>query len=356
MNCYAKKFFCILLALTMVLTMAACGGGDAAAATNSAPEQENVSEPEQADMTEPEQADAAEPEQPQENDHIIPLDYVLFDNEDFYVAVTGFDTSYEFNGKMVQGLMVDFVNHTTETDVYSPDFKRASLDITDVVVNGCRTYENWGSSGRAVDPGASNQEFRNFSPSKINGIRYIDTLSFRGTITNIHDEPLYQDTFTLEIHAGEGEATYTPEFDGAPFILAETDECLVELSGYVDEPDTGIRRYIVHTVNNTDQTIHADVYQYDVNGIQDFYVGGFYGEVLPHTDLYSTFYFTPENLAASGVSTVDSIRLNSLSCYYRIIQEDGSRKVEDIAKTDITIPYPGEAVGPLIDPDGPAGE
>ena len=342
------RIFYVLLVLAMLLSQTACTGGDKAESADSgAPA--TVSAPEHADAEEPGQADG--------NDHIIPLDCVLFDNEDFYAAVTGFDTSYELNGDIVQGLMIDFANRTTETDINSPNFIRANLDILDVVVNGCRTLASRlnGYELSDVDPGASVQGFRFCSPSEISGVRYIDTLTFQCVISNSHGDTLYQDTFTLEIHAGEGEAVYTPEFDGAPFILVETDECLVELAGYTDEPDTGIRRYIVHTVNNTDQTIHADVYQYDVNGISDFYTNSFYAKVQPHTDQYSTFYFNPNDLESSGVYTVYSIKLNSLACYYQNVQEDGSRKAEYIVKTDVTIPDPGEAVGPLVDPDGSAG-
>lgn len=328
-----KRVLPLALALCAALTLAACGGNGTAGAD-----------------------DKTEQTAPEGNDHIIPLNVVLFDNEDFYAAVTGFDTSYDLNGNIVQGLMIDLVNRTTETDINSPDFKRANLDISDVIVNGCRSYADLNGFGLSdVDPGASAQGYRFCSPSQISGIRYIDTLTFRCAINDSHDDTLYQDTFTLEIHAGEGEAAYTPEFDGAPYILAETDQCLVELAGYTDEPDTGVRRYIVHTVNNTDRTVHADTYQYDVNGLSDFYTNAFYAKVQPHTDQYSTFYFNPNDLESSGVYTVYSIKFNSLVCYYQDVQEDGSRKPDYIVKTDVTVPDPGEAVGPLIDPDGSAG-
>ena len=330
-----KRILTLALALAMMLALAACGGSGNG--TSDAPQ-------------EPAQAAAAG------DGDVIPLDYVLFDNEDFYAAVTGFDKSYDLNGKTVQGLMIDLTNRTTETDINSPDFKRASLYISDVVVNGCRSYADLNGFGASdVDPGASSQGYRFCSPSEISGIRYIDTLAFRCAINDSHGDPLYEDTFTLELHAGEGEAAYTPAFDGAPYILAETDQCLVELAGYTDEPDTGVRRYVVHTVNDTDRTVHADVYQYDVNGISDFYTNSFYAKVQPHTDQYSTFSFKPEDLEASGVFTVYSIKLNSLVCYYQDVQADGSRKPDYIVKTDITITDPGGAVGPLIVPDGPAG-
>ena len=319
-----KRVLTLVLTLCMALSLAACGGNGAADAHK-------------------------ETEQTGENDHIVPLDYVLFDNEDFYAAVTGFDTNYDLNGRTVQGLMIDLVNRTTETDINSPDFKRASLDISDVIVNGCRSYADMNGFGVSdVDPGASSQGYRFCSPSEISGIRYIDTLTFQCAINDSHGTPLYEDTFTLELHAGEGEASYTPGFDGAPYILIETDQCLVELSGYTDEPDTGIRRYVVHTVNDSDRTVHVDTYQYDVNGLSDFYTNAFYAKVQPHTDQYSTFYFDPKDLESSGVYTVYSIKFNSLVCYYQDVQEDGSRKPEYIAKTDITVMDPGEAVGPLI--------
>lgn len=346
-------FLRVALSLCLLFSLAACGNEsniDSTPSTETDDQKETKSS---------QAAPETDPVDVEGNDGIIPLDYVLFDNEDFYVAVTGFDTNYESDGEIKQGLMIDFVNRTTETDVFSPDYKRADVEITDVNVNGCRSYASslLGGFGLTnVEPGTSSQGYRFCSPSKISGIRYIDTLTFRCAVKNIHDEPLYEDHFTLEIHAGEGEAVYTPEFDGAPFILIETDQCLAELVGYYDEPDTGIRRYVVHAVNNTDKTIHVDAYHFDVNGIEDFNANNLYCTVQPNTDAYGTFYFAPELLASSGVYSVDSIRFSSLACFYHIIQEDGSRKPEYIAKTAITVPYPGEAVGPLIDPDGSTGE
>lgn len=293
-----KRMICLILALALVLTLAACGSEEVpvvTTATEVTVETDEAAAPETTEATEPEPetTEAAEEVTP---DALVDNDYVTF--------TLGAASSSDLAGMELE---VTCVNKTQEAVVFS---------WTDVSVCGIMYDPNWAVTVPAGETLVSKVEIDTYALETMN-VTSADEITFRLNVVsseNWMDAPYVAEYFTVYPTGLTADSVDYPTRDTleSEEILVD-DENMTFIIEYVEPQD---RTYLVHCyiVNKTDATLMANWEDVTVNGQA---VDPFWSVlVAPGKSAYGEVVFNVSDLDSVGVHAVEQIEFDLLAYRY----------------------------------------
>ena len=287
-----KRMICLILALAMVLTMAACGGVEETVVTTATEVTVEVDEavvPETTEATE-----ATEPETTEAPNTVMPVEIVLLDNE---------SCTFSFGPASVSEMAamqinVTCVNKTQEALVFS---------WNNVSVCGLMYNPNWAVTVPAGETLVSAVEIDTYALETM-GIRAVDEITFQLDVVsseNWMDAPYVAEYFTIYPTGRSADTVVYPvrQTLESQEVLVD-DENMTFIIEYVEEQDLNyaVRCYIE---NKTAGTLMTNWENVTVNGVP---VDPFWTAlVAPGKSAYADVLFNTADLTNAGVESVEQI-------------------------------------------------
>lgn len=287
-----KRMICLILALAMIVTLAACGGKEepvVTTATEVSVETDEAVAPETTETPTEEVTEATEAPAP-----VTPVDTLLMDTEDCTFSV-GMVTIDEMAGMQVA---VTCVNKTQE----SLDFAWSNVSVCGMMYD-----PNWAITVPAGETVTSQVEIDTYA-LELMGIQSADEVTFRLDVLSSENwmgEPLAQAYMTIYPTGLSADTVIYPVREA---VVTETvlvdDENLTFIIEYVQQQDLYYvaRCYIVNKTQNTLMTSWENV---SVNGqaVDPFWTA----LVAPGKSAYAEVKFADSELKGLGIEVVDSI-------------------------------------------------
>lgn len=289
-----KKVLAALLALTMMLSLTACGetGSDSETKeTISSSESEGTSD-EAESSTEPviEKESASVDPEPVAFEEIS-----VVDNDECTITITGIEED-----NMWGYTLKAFLENKSSDKNYM-------FSVTTASINGIKTDPMFATE---VAPGKKSNEDISFNTDNLekNGVtQYTDiALSFR-----VHDnddwmaDPVYQDTIHVYPYGEDKAESFVRESQSSDTILADNDYATVIVTGYEEDDIWGytVNLYILN--KTPDHTIMFSVDDAAVNG---YMIDPFFAtEIEAGTCSFTSMSFSDTALEENGITNIDEI-------------------------------------------------
>lgn len=288
-----KRMICLILALAMMVTLAACGGKEDAVVTTAT---ETIVEVDEALATEA-ATEATESEATEAPAVVTPVEQVLLDNEVCTFSV-GAVTSNEMAGMQ---MAVTCVNKTQE-----------SLDFSwnDVSVCGVMYDPNWAATVPAGETLVSYAEFDAYVLETMD-IHALDEVTFQLEVFSTENwmgEPYAEGWFTIYPTGLSGDTMVYPIRETVPSeVVLVDDENMTFIAEFAEEQDLYyvIRCYIL---NKTPGTLMTSWENVNVNGqpVDPFWTA----LVAPGKSAYAQVMFARSDLESLGIEEVKQISFN----------------------------------------------
>ena len=293
-----KRMICLILALALIFTMAACGSKDVPVVTTATEATVEIDE-----AVAPETTEATEPETTEAPNTIMPVEIVLLDNESCTFSF-GPTSASEVAGMEVK---VTCVNKTQETLVFS---------WNDVSVCGLMYDPAWAVTVPAGETLVSRVEIDTYALETM-GIRSVDEITFKLDVVsseNWMDAPYVAEYFTIYPTGRSADTVVFPVRD-----TLESEEVLVNdenMTFIIEYVEPQEQSYVVrcYIENKTDGTLMANWENVTVNGEE---VDPFWAVlVAPGKGAYAQVVFDVNDLRSVGVETVEQIDFDLLAYRY----------------------------------------
>ena len=282
-----KKFLSLLLCLTLLLSLAACG-------SEAAPETQVPT----AAPTEPTETPAEEPTlAPTEPAEVISEELVLVDNENLTFIVKGFSD----NAHLGLEMQVYCENKTDRSMMFSLD---------GVSVCGIMYDPFWALEVSAGKKANDTIYFDTFALAEM-GIESVDEISFRLYATDFDDwlaNPYVNEPFTVYPTGKTAEMVVYPEYQhkNGETVLMDTEDLLFIVEK-VSDTDADFYTLECYIVNRTDRDL---ILSWDTVSVNGFMVDPLWATgILAGKQLYTDISFLMEDLKEQGIETVTDIEL-----------------------------------------------
>ena len=291
-----KRMICLILALAMILTLAACGTKEEPVVTTATEVTVEIDE-----ATVPEETtEEAEPETTEAPNTVMPVAIVLMDNE-FCTFSVGPVSASEIAGMQVK---VTCVNKTQE----SLDFAWSNVSVCGMMYD-----PNWAVTVNAGETLTDLVEIDTYALERI-GIQVVEEITFRLDVLsteNWMDEPYAKDYFTIYPTGLDADTVIYPvREEVASEVVLVDDENLTFIAEFVEEQDF---YYVVrcYMVNKTQETLMASWENVTVNGLA---VDPFWTALIaPGKSAYAQVQFANSDLEALGIESVEEITFNLMA-------------------------------------------
>ena len=295
-----KRMICLILALAMVLTLAACGSKEEAVVTTATEvtvEIDEVVEPETTEATEPETTETTEATEP-------PVDRPALVDDENVTFIVGAASSSDLAGMELE---VTCVNKTQEELVFS---------WNDVSVCGLMYNPAWAVNVPAGETLVSQVEIDTYTLETMD-IHSVDEITFQLNVVSSENwmgAPYVAEFFTIYPTGLSAETMVYPirEAVVSEQVLVD-DENMTFIIEYVEEQDLNyvVRCYIS---NKTDATIMTNWENVTVNGeaVDPFWTA----LVAPGKSAYAQVQFNMGDLESVGIQEVEQIDFDLLAYRY----------------------------------------
>ena len=282
-----KKLLSLLLCLTLLLILAACG-------SEAAPETQAPT----AAPTEPTETPTEEPTlAPTEPAELISEELVLVDNENLTFIVKGFSD----NAHLGLEMQVYCENKTDRSMMFSLD---------GVSVCGIMYDPFWALEVAAGKKANDTIYFDTFALAEM-GIESVDEISFRLYATDFDDwlaNPYVNEPFTVYPTGKTAEMVVYPEYQhkNGETVLMDTEDLLFIVEK-VSDTDADFYTLECYIVNRTDRDL---ILSWDAVSVNGFMVDPLWATgILAGKQLYTDISFLMEDLKEQGIETVTDIEL-----------------------------------------------
>ena len=294
-----KRMICLILALTMVFALAACGGKEEPVVTTATEVNVEIDE-----ATAPEETtEAAETETTEAPNTVMPVETVLLDNESCTFSF-GPASASEVAGMQIN---VTCVNKTQENLVFS---------WNDVSVCGLMYDPCWAVTVPAGETLVSQVEIDTYALETMD-IHAVDEITFQLHVVsseNWMDAPYVAEYFTIYPTGRSADTVAYPvrQTLESEEVLVD-DENMTFIIEYVESQELA---YVVkcYITNKTDATLMTNWENVTVNGepVDPFWTV----VVAPGKSAYAQVVFNQMDLNSVGVETVEQIDFDLLSYRY----------------------------------------
>ena len=291
-----KRMICLILALAMILTLAACGAKEEPVVTTATEVTVEIDE-----ATVPEETtEEAEPETTEAPNTVMPAVIVLMDNE-FCTFSVGPASVSELAG---MELTVTCVNKTEE-----------ALDFVwnNVSVCGMMYDPQWAVTVAAGETMVSKVEIDTYVLETMD-IHQVDEITFQLSVVssaNWMDAPYAEDYFTIYPTGLDADTVIYPvREEVASEVVLVDDENLTFIVEFVEEQNLN---YVVrcYMVNKTQETLMTSWENVTVNGLaaDPFWTA----LIAPGKSAYAQVQFANSDLQGLGIETVEEIAFNLMA-------------------------------------------
>lgn len=290
-----KRMICLILAMAMIVTLAACGGKETPVVTTAT---EVTVEIDEAVATEPATEEVTETtEVPATVSPVTPVDNVLLDTDACTFSVGAVSVS-EMAGMQVA---VTCVNKTQE----SLDFAWSNVSVCGIMYD-----PNWAITVPAGETVMSQVEIDTYA-LELMGIQSADEITFRLDVFSTENwmgEPYAENYMTIYPTGLNADTVIYPvrEVVTSEVVLVD-DENLTFIAEYVEQQDLYyvVRCYIVNKTQGTLMTSWENV---SVNGqaVDPFWTA----LVAPGKSAYAEVKFADSELKGLGIDVVDTINFD----------------------------------------------
>ena len=295
-----KRMICLILALAMIFTLAACGGKEESVVTTATEITEVTVETDEAVAPE----ESTEAEVPETTEAPVTVyetdDAMLLDNEDCSFTV-GAASNNELAGMQLE---VTCVNKTQE----ALDFSWNNVSVCGVMYD-----PQWAVTVPAGETVTTQVEIDTYALEMMD-IYAADEITFQLNVVsseNWMDDPYAMEYFTVYPTGLSADTViYPAREEVASEVVLVDDENLTFIAEYVEEQDLSyvVRCYIVNKTENTVMTSWENV---AVNGLA---VDPFWTALIaPGKSAYAQVQFAAGELADLGIETVEEITFNLMA-------------------------------------------
>ena len=290
-----KRMICLILALAMMLTLAACGGKEEPVVTTATEVTVEIDEAVATEATTEEVTEATEAP-----NTVMPVETVLLDNE-FCTFSVGPVSVNEMAGMQVN---VTCVNKTQE----SLDFAWSNVSVCGMMYD-----PQWAVTVSAGETMESQVEIDTYALETMD-VQSVDEITFQLSVTsseNWMDAPYVAEYFTIYPTGLNADTVIYPiREEVASEVVLVDDENLTFIAEFVEEQDL---YYVVrcYMVNKTQETLMTSWENVTVNGLA---VDPFWTTLIaPGKSAYAQVQFANSDLQALGIETVEEIAFNLMA-------------------------------------------
>lgn len=283
-----KKFAALLISLSFLLSLVACGGEPAADDSTAASEPASSSVPAESEIPTTAETEAEE--------KISLEEITVIDNEQCLVKITGIDP----DGMWGYSLNAYFENRSAD--------QTYMFAVDSAAVNGVQTDPFFAAE---VAAGKKSNEVISFSDSTLseNGIDSFSDIELSFRVYDSEDWSA-DDVVTETVHVypyGEENATlFVREPQDSDTVIVDNDDCTVIVTGYMEDEIWGYTMNL-YLVNKTDRNLMFSVDNASVNG---FMSDPFWAtSVIPGKVQFARMAWSNDELAANDITVVEELEM-----------------------------------------------